>query len=79
LVLVLERLLHYNVKITIQKCKLFVEKVTYLGHEVSQMGISPSKQKTEAIVSAPEPKNVTQLQSFIGLVNYYSKFIPNLN
>jgi hypothetical protein len=79
LLLVLDRLLQYNVKINWTKCKFFVEQVTYLGHEVSQMGISPSRQKVEAIVSAPEPKNVTQLQSFIGLVNYYSKFIPNLN
>ena len=34
--------------------------------------------KIEAIVSAPHPKTVTELKAFLGLVNYYSKFIPNL-
>jgi hypothetical protein len=78
LISVFERLLKYNVKVNWIKCKFFVEKLTYLGHEVSQTGISPSKFKIDGIVSAPDPKNVTQLQSCIGLINYYSKFLPNL-
>jgi hypothetical protein len=76
---VLDRLVKYNVKVNSQKCKFFIEKVTFLGHEVSAAEISPSLKKVEAIRSAPEPQNVLQLQSFIGLINYYSKFIPNLN
>jgi len=79
LISVLEKLREYNIKVNWQKCKFFVEKVTYLGHEVSVDGIAPSKEKILAISSAPEPQNVAQLQSFIGLINYYSKFIPHLN
>jgi hypothetical protein len=79
LILVLDRLLRFNVKVNWKKCKFFVDKVIYLGHEISKDGIAPSKRKIEAITSAPQPKTVVQLQSFIGLVNYYSKFIPHLN
>ena len=52
--------------------------VEYLGHKVSADGLQPLQSKTDAIVRAPEPQNVQQLRSYLGLLNYYSKFIPNL-
>jgi Reverse transcriptase (RNA-dependent DNA polymerase) len=55
LIAVFDRLLQFGVKINWPKCKFFVERVIYLSHEVSRAGISPSSQKIEAIVSAPEP------------------------
>jgi Reverse transcriptase (RNA-dependent DNA polymerase) len=59
LIRVLEQLKKYNFKVNFEKCKFFVQKVTYLGHEVSLAGISPSKKKIEAIISAPAPKNIS--------------------
>jgi hypothetical protein len=79
LVSVLERLDRYNVKVNFEKCHFFVDKVSYLGHKIPENGISPNYKKVEAIAAAPEPQNVTQLQSFIGLLNYYSKFIPSFS
>lgn len=51
---------------------------TYLGHRISAKGLQPTDEKVRAIKEAPSPSNVSQLRSFIGLVNYYCKFLPNL-
>lgn len=76
---VLDRLLEFGVKVNLEKCKFFVDKVVYLGHEISESGISPNKEKTRAISQAPEPQNVSQLKSFLGMIMYYSKFLEKLN
>ena len=52
--------------------------MTYLGHTVSANGIQPIQNKVEAIRKAPPPANLTELQSFLGSVQYYAKFVPNL-
>ena len=44
----------------------------------SEEGLRTADSKVEVIVRAPAPKNVTELRSFLGLVNYYGKFLPNL-
>ena len=58
-----------------EKCLLSVE---YLGYTISEAGLQTSDSKKEVIVNAPAPRNVTELRSFLGLVNYYGKFLPNL-
>ena len=55
------------------------ETVEYLGHSISAEGLRPTQEKVRAIVEAPAPQNVSQLRSFLGLVNYYGKFLPNLS
>ena len=45
---------------------------------VSEMGVHTTKEKTKAILEAPKPKNIQELRFFLGLLNYYAKFIPNL-
>ena len=50
----------------------------YLGHKITTKGLQPTEEKVRAIKEAPPPSNVSQLRSFIGLVNYYGKFLPNL-
>ena len=52
--------------------------VEYLGYHISGEGISPTKEKRRAIVDAPVPEDISQLKSFLGLVNYYAKFLPCL-
>lgn len=75
---VLKRLRAHNVHCSLQKCVFFQRQVSFLGHEVSGKGIGPSSQKVKAIMKMPPPKNLTQLRSFLGAVNFYSKFIRNL-
>lgn len=76
---VCERLSQFNVKINIEKSKFLQESVNYLGHIVTSNGIKPNEEKVKAIVDAPEPRNLQQLQSYLGLINFYRKFIPNLS
>ena len=60
-----------------EKCAFFQNSVEYLGHLVDAAGLHTLPSSVEAIVQAPKPENVQQLRSFLGLVNYYSKFVPN--
>ena len=56
-----------------------LSSVDYLGHVISSEGLSPNPEKICAIVDAPALRDVQQLRSFLGLLNYYSKFLPNLS
>ena len=60
------------------KCLFMQKDVEYLGHRISSEGIYPTAEKLRAIKDAPAPQNTQQLRSFIGLINYYGKFLPNL-
>ena len=61
------------------KCSFMMLSVEYLGHRILAKGIQPTEDKVRAVRDAPVPTNVTQLRSFVGLVNYYGKFLPNLS
>ena len=74
---VFEKLLNTNLKLNFEKCKFALPKVKVLGHLVSQKGIRPDLKKTEIIRNLPAPKNVTGVKSFMGVINYFWKFIPN--
>ena len=50
----------------------------YLGHRIDANGIHATGEKLDAVLMAPVPSSVPQLRSFLGMINYYSKFIPNL-
>lgn len=56
----------------------FQPEVEYLGHRIDREGLHPTEEKIKAIKDAPEPKDITQLRAYLGLINYYSRFIPNL-
>ena len=60
------------------KVQILQDSVEYLGHCIDSDGVHTSPSKVEPISKAPAPKNVTKLPSFLGMINYYSKFIPNL-
>ncbi|KAK9515825.1 hypothetical protein VZT92_026433 [Zoarces viviparus] len=58
------------------KCEFGKTRVEYLGHVLDEQGIHPSKDKVRAIQEAPAPTNVKELQAFLGLFNYYGRFVP---
>ena len=64
-----------NPKFKPNKCFLFQKSVQFLGHVVSDKGVSCDPQKVEAITSWKVPTNVKELRSFLGLCNYYNKII----
>ena len=54
-------------------------QVEYLGHMIDATGILQSEDKVRAIHEAPTPHDITQLRAFVGLLNYYGKFIPQVD
>lgn len=75
---VLKRAEAEGIKFNLEKCKIGLTEITYLGHKFSAEGISPDTKKVEAIVGMPRPANRKDLERFLGLVNYMGKFIKGL-
>ena len=75
---VLKRLDKNGITIKQAKCKFLRKSVEFLGHCIDSQGVHAMPDKLSAIVNAPKPKNLHELRSFLGLLNYYNRFIPNL-
>lgn len=74
----LKALAKYEVTLNYDKCIYGVSKLLFLGHELSAMGIKPASDKVVAIKRFREPETPEEVRSFLGLVNYVGKFIPDL-
>ena len=75
---VLKRLSEAGLRAKRGKCTFMAPSVEFLGHLVDAKGIRPLPEKVRAVQQAPTPTNVTELRSYIGLISYYGKFLPNL-
>lgn len=78
LVAVLKKLVEFGLKANREKCKFLRSFVEYLGHVISAEGLHQSPKKVKAITEMPKPQDVTQLRAFLGMVQYYAKFLPDL-
>ncbi|GBM95660.1 Retrovirus-related Pol polyprotein from transposon 297 [Araneus ventricosus] len=74
---VFQRLNEKGLVLNIEKCIFGADKLPFLGCEVSKDGISPSKEKVEALVNYPQPQDVSALRRFLAMLNFYRRFIPN--
>ena len=74
----LARCLELHLKINLKKCTFLKTSVIYLGHVVSDVGILPNPAKIEVVKNHPTPRTKKQVQSFMGLINYYRRFIKNI-
>ena len=72
---VFSRLANAQLSIKLSKCTFFQSSLKFLGHIVSDQGLKPDPAKVAAIKSIPVPTTVKQLQSFLGMTNYYRKFV----
>ena len=77
--MVLERLEQHGLKLKQSKCVFMEPKVEFLGYQIDSTGLHTSSDKVDAVNKAPTPEGVTQLHSFLGLVNYYGRLIANLS
>ena len=74
---VFERFRQYGIVINPIKCQFGKASVNFLGHNISASGITPLPEKVEAISSFPIPQTMKQLRQFLGMVNFYRRFLPN--
>ena len=72
---IMQRLVNHNLNAKLKKCEFFKTSLTFLGHIVSRDGIQVCPDKVAAIAQFPTSQNVKQLRSFLGMSNYYRKFI----
>ena len=75
----LKKLLHYGLKIKQAKCEFFQLEVQYLGHVISEKGMTPVKEKVQAIKTLLSPQTVTEVRQFLGVVGYYRAFIDHFS
>lgn len=76
---VLERARHVGLKFNRTKSKFLLREIKFIGHVFNEEGVKPDKEKIKAILEMPIPNNVTELQRFLGIVNYLGGFINNLS
>ncbi|XP_062614634.1 uncharacterized protein K02A2.6-like [Saccostrea cucullata] len=76
---VFRRLRKHNIKLKAEKCEFFADQVVYMGFLLDHNGVHPTEEKVKAINDAPRPTGVKELKAFLGLLNYYGAFLPNLS
>ena len=75
---VMERLRERGLTLNYDKCQFSMSKLIFMGHVLSGKGVSIAEDKVKAVKGARAPKDQTEVRSFLGLVNYSARFIPNL-
>ena len=76
---VFQRLREAGFKLSPDKCSLFMERVKYVGHIVSEKGIEPDPEKIEKVIKWPVPTTPEAVRQFLGFVGYYRKFIKDFS
>jgi hypothetical protein len=76
---VLMRFRKFGLHVKTEKCAFMQNEVTYMGRIISSDGIRPTADKVAGIQNACEPRNVTELRAWLGLVNFHAQFIPHLS
>lgn len=74
---VFDRLKSHNFKIQLDKSEFLQKRVNYLGHVLSDKGLEPNEEKIKAVKEFPIPTTQKEIKSFLGLLGYYRKFIPD--
>ena len=75
---VLERLKEANLTLNPEKCEFGMRRIIFMGHVLSNRGIEPTEGRIKSMKNARQPMNATEVKSFLGLVNFSARYIPNL-
>ena len=73
---VFRRLSHCGLRLNLDKCVFGAPSIEFLGHNIDAEGITPLPTKISAIQDFPTPTSMKQLRRFIGMINFYRRFIP---
>ncbi|XP_037942899.1 uncharacterized protein K02A2.6-like [Teleopsis dalmanni] len=76
---IFQRLEEYGLTCKSEKCSFAQEQVDYVGHVINVNGLMPTGKRVEAIKLMPRPRNIQEVEAFIGKVNYYNKFIKQFS
>ena len=74
---VLTKLRKNGLKLKREKCKFGLTEIEFLGYSISEKGIKPCENLSQAIRDAPEPNDKHELRAFLGLLNFYHSFLPH--
>lgn len=74
---VFQVLKRHNLQVHIKKCNFYTKKIDFLGFLVTPGRVRPNPRKVQAILDYPEPSSLKKLQGFLGMANYYRKFIKD--
>ena len=76
---VLGRLSDASLRLKAEKCQFMKPVLECLGHRIDEEGFHPVDAKVKAIKEAPTPTNPSELKSFLGMLNFYGKFMPDFS
>ena len=77
--IVLGRLKDHQLYAKFSKCEFWLREVAFLGHVLSENAVAVDPSKVHDVLNWVQPKNVTDIQSFLGLAGYYRRFIENFS
>ena len=76
---VLKRISGSGIKLNKDKCKFGQSSITFLGHDFDENGICACPNKVKTVIDMMPRMNTSELKSFMGMVNFMSKYVPNLS